>query len=101
MGGIEDEALASIWNIKYEKNMPQQILTSMVIIILEKLFKILCNICFIIKKKSLITSICFSPFHPNLIHAGTYSGQIQMWDIRCNKQTPIQRSSLSNNSHLV
>ena len=40
-------------------------------------------------------------FHPNLVIAGTYSGQIVMWDLRCNKRTPIQRSSLSSNNHVV
>lgn len=42
----------------------------------------------------------FSSYHQNLIVAGTYSGQIVMWDIRSNKRTPVQRSSLSIGSHV-
>ena len=43
----------------------------------------------------------FGILNRNLVIAGTYSGQIVMWDIRSNKQTPIQRSSLSITSHVV
>ncbi|EDQ91402.1 uncharacterized protein MONBRDRAFT_15003, partial [Monosiga brevicollis MX1] len=40
-----------------------------------------------------------SPYQPNLVAAGTYSGQIVIWDKRSNKRTPVQRSSLSSNGH--
>lgn len=71
--------MAAIWNAKTDKKIPQQTFT--------------CS--------SLITSCCFAEFNSNLIVGGTYSGQIVMWDIRCNKPTPIQRSALSIGSHVV
>lgn len=36
----------------------------------------------------------FSPFHPNYIIGGTYSGQILLWDTRV-KRYPILKSPLS------
>ncbi len=50
---------------------------------------------------SLITACCFASFNSNVIVGGTYSGQIVMWDLRCNKSTPIQRSALSVLAHVV
>lgn len=72
------ESIAVIWNAKLDQKIPQQTFT--------------CT--------SLITSCCFASFNSNIIVAGTYSGQIVMWDIRCNKPTPIQRSALSVSSHM-
>ena len=36
----------------------------------------------------------FSPYQPNRVVGGTYSGQIVIWDNRA-KRTPVQRSKLS------
>lgn len=58
-------------------------------------------LCLFFHLKSWVTSCCFTNFHPNLIIAGTYSGQVVMWDTRSSKRTPIQRSSLSIASHTV
>ena len=76
---VAAEAVVCLWNVKSETKTPQQ--------------TFICS--------GLVTSCNFSSFHPNLIIAGTYSGQILMWDVRSNKRTPIQRSSLSMNSHMV
>ncbi|KAF2099661.1 WD40 repeat-like protein [Rhizodiscina lignyota] len=37
----------------------------------------------------------FSPFHPSIIVAGTYSGQVLLWDTRKNSHTPTQRTPLT------
>jgi len=71
------DGVVLVWNLKYGKNTPQ----------------------YVFKSSSWVTSCCFYDYNPNLIIGGTYSGQIVMWDIRSNKQTPIQRSTLSLNSH--
>lgn len=49
--------------------------------------------------QSAIVSCCFAKFHPSLIVGGTYSGQIVLWDMRSNKKTPVQRSSLTTAGH--
>jgi dynein intermediate chain len=50
---------------------------------------------FIFQSHSDVTSALFSPFHPNLIIGGCYSGQILMWDTRV-KLHPVLKSSFSN-----
>ncbi|KAK4998548.1 hypothetical protein LTR66_002254, partial [Elasticomyces elasticus] len=42
-----------------------------------------------------IVSACFSPFHPNLILGGTYSGQVCLWDTRARHTSPVQKTPLS------
>jgi dynein intermediate chain len=37
-----------------------------------------------------VLSIIFSPFQPNLIFGGTSSGQILLWDTRCNHHPVVQ-----------
>jgi len=74
------ESMLAVWNTtKGDAKTPQQTFT--------------CT--------SLITSCCFASFNSNIIVAGTYSGQVVMWDLRCNKTTPIQRSALSILAHTV
>ena len=48
-----------------------------------------------------VLSARFSPFHPNLIIGGCYSGQVCLWDTRTSGRTgaPVQRTPLSG-SHL-
>lgn len=48
-----------------------------------------------------VLSARFSPFHPNLIIGGCYSGQICLWDTRSSGRTgaPVQKTPLSG-SHL-
>ncbi|KAK9771863.1 putative WD40-repeat-containing domain protein [Seiridium cardinale] len=40
----------------------------------------------------------FSPFHPNLIIGGTYSGQVLIWDNRA-KSAPVQKTPLTGTGH--
>lgn len=40
----------------------------------------------------------FSPFHPNLVIGGTYSGQILLWDTR-SKSLPVLKTPLSASGH--
>lgn len=40
----------------------------------------------------------FSPFHPNLIFGGSYSGQVLLWDTRA-KQLPVLKTPLSASGH--
>lgn len=37
---------------------------------------------FVFQAQTDVLSVCFSPFHPNIIVGGTYSGQILLWDTR-------------------
>ena len=48
-----------------------------------------------------VLSARFSPFHPNLILGGCYSGQVCLWDTRSSGRTgaPVQKTPLSG-SHL-
>ncbi|KAG0151821.1 hypothetical protein CROQUDRAFT_650875 [Cronartium quercuum f. sp. fusiforme G11] len=46
-----------------------------------------------------VLSVTFSPFHPNLVIGGTYSGQILIWDIRQRKQLPVLKTPLSSSGH--
>jgi dynein intermediate chain len=45
-----------------------------------------------------VLSVAFSPFHPNLVVGGTYSGQILLWDTR-SKQLPVLKTPLSAAGH--
>lgn len=40
----------------------------------------------------------FSPFHPNMIIGGTYSGQIVLWDTRA-KADPVLKTPLTGSAH--
>lgn len=40
----------------------------------------------------------FSPFHPNLIVGGCYSGQVLLWDTRM-KSSPVQKTPLTGSGH--
>lgn len=40
----------------------------------------------------------FSPYHPNLIIGGAYSGQVLLWDMRA-KSAPVQRTPLTGAGH--
>jgi dynein intermediate chain len=44
----------------------------------------------------------FSPFHPNLIVGGSYSGQVLLWDTRSSRAgggAPVQKTPLSGSGH--
>ena len=44
----------------------------------------------------------FSPFHPNLIVGGSYSGQILLWDTRSSRAgggAPVQKTPLTGSGH--
>ncbi|KAH8817539.1 WD40-repeat-containing domain protein [Flagelloscypha sp. PMI_526] len=49
---------------------------------------------FVFYAQSDVLSVTFSPFHPNLIFGGTYSGQILLWDTR-SKHLPVLKTPLS------
>jgi dynein intermediate chain, cytosolic len=53
---------------------------------------------FIFHAQSDILTAKFSPFHPNLIIGGTYSGQVLLWDTRA-KSAPVQKTPLTGNGH--
>ncbi|KAI9843242.1 MAG: hypothetical protein M1837_006531 [Sclerophora amabilis] len=40
----------------------------------------------------------FSPFHPNLVIGGAYSGQVLLWDTRA-KSAPVQKTPLTGSGH--
>ncbi|KXS13615.1 WD40 repeat-like protein [Gonapodya prolifera JEL478] len=53
---------------------------------------------FVFQCQSDITSAIFSPHHPTLIVAGTYSGQVVLWDTRA-KSLPVLKTPLSGAGH--
>ncbi|KAJ3030963.1 UNVERIFIED_CONTAM: hypothetical protein HDU68_007163 [Siphonaria sp. JEL0065] len=53
---------------------------------------------FIFHAQSDITTATFSPFHPNLVIGGTYSGQILIWDNR-SKSSAVLKTPLSAAGH--
>lgn len=73
----EHEGVVCIWNTKYKKETPE----------------------FVFHCSSPITSLSLSPYSPNLVIGGTYSGQIVIWDNRSRKRIPVQRSKQIAKSH--
>ncbi|TPX11441.1 uncharacterized protein E0L32_007860 [Thyridium curvatum] len=53
---------------------------------------------FVFHAGSDILTAKFSPFHPNLIVGGAYSGQVLLWDTRA-KSAPVQKTPLTGNGH--
>jgi dynein intermediate chain, cytosolic len=53
---------------------------------------------FVFNAQSDVLTAKFSPFHPNLIVGGSYSGQVLLWDTRA-KSAPVQRTPLTGSGH--
>lgn len=53
---------------------------------------------FVFHAQSDILTAKFSPFHPNLIIGGAYSGQVLLWDTRA-KSAPVQKTPLTGYGH--
>ncbi|KAI9654999.1 MAG: hypothetical protein M1829_000717 [Trizodia sp. TS-e1964] len=53
---------------------------------------------YIFHAQSDILTAKFSPFHPNLIIGGAYSGQVLLWDTRA-KSAPVQKTPLTGFGH--
>ncbi|KAG9043909.1 hypothetical protein FS837_008986 [Tulasnella sp. UAMH 9824] len=53
---------------------------------------------FVFHSQSDVLSVAFSPFHPNLVFGGSYSGQILLWDTR-SKHLPVLKTPLSASGH--
>ena len=53
---------------------------------------------YIFHAQSDILTAKFSPFHPNLIVGGAYSGQVLLWDTRA-KSAPVQKTPLTGAGH--
>jgi dynein intermediate chain len=53
---------------------------------------------FVFHAQSDVLAAKFSPFHPNLIIGGCYSGQVLLWDTRA-KSSPIQKTPLTGTGH--
>ncbi|KXJ91989.1 cytoplasmic dynein-like protein 1 intermediate chain 2 [Microdochium bolleyi] len=53
---------------------------------------------FLFHAQSDVLTAKFSPFHPNLIIGGTYSGQVLLWDTRA-KSAPVQKTPLTGSGH--
>ncbi|GAA6028794.1 hypothetical protein JCM8097_007399 [Rhodosporidiobolus ruineniae] len=54
---------------------------------------------FVFHAQSDLLSIAFSPFHPNLLVGGTYSGQILLFDTRSRHPNPVLKTPLSASGH--
>jgi dynein intermediate chain len=53
---------------------------------------------FVFHAQSDVLAAKFSPFHPNLIIGGAYSGQVLLWDTRA-KAAPVQKTPLTGSGH--
>ncbi|EKD21057.1 WD domain-containing protein [Drepanopeziza brunnea f. sp. 'multigermtubi' MB_m1] len=53
---------------------------------------------FVFHAQSDVLAAKFSPFHPNLIIGGCYSGQVLLWDTRA-KSAPVQKTPLTGSGH--
>jgi dynein intermediate chain, cytosolic len=53
---------------------------------------------FVFHAQSDILTAKFSPFHPNLIIGGAYSGQVLLWDTRA-RSTPVSKTPLTSSGH--
>ena len=53
---------------------------------------------FVFHAQSDVLTAKFSPFHPNLIIGGSYSGQVLLWDTRA-KSAPVQKTPLTGSGH--
>ena len=53
---------------------------------------------FVFHAQSDVLTARFSPFHPNLIVGGAYSGQVLLWDTRA-KSAPVQKTPLTGSGH--
>ncbi|ROV87745.1 hypothetical protein VSDG_09719 [Cytospora chrysosperma] len=53
---------------------------------------------FVFHAQSDILTAKFSPFHPNLIVGGAYSGQVLLWDTRA-RSAPVQKTPLTGYGH--
>lgn len=53
---------------------------------------------FVFHAQSDVLTAKFSPFHPNLIVGGCYSGQVLLWDTRA-KSAPVQKTPLTGSGH--
>ncbi|KAI6426641.1 hypothetical protein MCOR21_006590 [Pyricularia oryzae] len=54
---------------------------------------------FVLHAQSDILTAKFSPFHPNLIIGGAYSGQVLLWDTRSRSSAPVQKTPLTGQGH--
>ncbi|EGR50722.1 uncharacterized protein TRIREDRAFT_2987 [Trichoderma reesei QM6a] len=71
----EPDGLVQVWNI-HMHNRPEYVFTA----------------------QSDILTAKFSPYHPNLIVGGSYSGQVLLWDTRA-KSAPVQKTPLTGYGH--
>ncbi|RFU80907.1 cytoplasmic dynein 1 intermediate chain 2 [Trichoderma arundinaceum] len=71
----EPDGLVQVWNI-HMHNRPEYVFTA----------------------QSDILTAKFSPYHPNLIIGGSYSGQVLLWDTRA-KSAPVQKTPLTGYGH--
>jgi dynein intermediate chain, cytosolic len=53
---------------------------------------------YVFHAQSDILTAKFSPFHPNLVIGGAYSGQVLLWDTRA-KSAPVQKTPLTGGGH--
>ncbi|KAK5657113.1 hypothetical protein OQA88_3641 [Cercophora sp. LCS_1] len=53
---------------------------------------------YVFHAQSDILTAKFSPFHPNLIIGGAYSGQVLLWDTRA-RAAPVQKTPLTGSGH--
>ncbi|CAM1507018.1 Fc.00g066590.m01.CDS01 [Cosmosporella sp. VM-42] len=71
----EPDGLVQVWNLHMQER-PEYVFTA----------------------QSDILTAKFSPYHPNLIIGGSYSGQVLLWDTRA-KAAPVQKTPLTGYGH--
>lgn len=93
----EPDGIAAVWNLHLLER-PEFVFHAQV----RQLFSWLPPACarlILHTTQSDILSIAFSPFHPNLVVGGTYSGQILLWDTRSRHSNPVLKTPLSASGH--
>lgn len=54
---------------------------------------------YVFQASSDVLTAMFSPFHPNIVLGGTYTGQVLLWDTRVRSPHPVQRTPLTGYGH--
>lgn len=90
----EPDGIVAVWNLHLLER-PEFVFHSQVSRSHQRL-PTLAHGCFV--SQSDVLSVTFSPFHPNLVFGGTYSGQILLWDTR-SKHLPVLKTPLSAAGH--
>lgn len=92
----EPDGIAAVWNL-HLRERPEFVFHAQVRLSLR--LPPSYQLTVLLSTQSDILSIAFSPFHPNLVVGGSYSGQILLWDTRSRHPNPVLKTPLSSAGH--